>query len=28
MLDAVMLGSALLFFATALAYMAGCHRLK
>jgi len=28
MLDAVMLGSALLFFVAALAYMAGCHRLK
>jgi len=28
MLDAIMLGSALLFFVAALAYMAGCHRLK
>jgi len=28
MLDAVMLGSALLFFAMALAYMAGCRSLK
>jgi hypothetical protein len=28
MLDAVMLGSALLFFGAALAYMAGCRRLK
>jgi len=28
MLDAVMLGSALLFFAVALAYMDGCDRLK
>ena len=28
MLDAIMLGSALLSIVAALAYMAGCHRLK
>jgi hypothetical protein len=28
MLDAIMLGTTLLFFAAALAYMAGCDRLK
>jgi hypothetical protein len=28
MLDAIVLGMTLLYFATALAYVAGCNRLK